>query len=139
MRNQVIVQEIQKQMELGIGISDIKEFLLKKGENLDDYAAIFSYMEERERPKGKYITAGVVLLLVGLIAILTARPVSGSPALSFESSGDFRRLEELFFKPVFALLSVVLGVIFLVKKNSIGNNLLRLVFFSFFLLTSIVC
>ncbi len=139
MTNPYIVKEIQKQIDLGFSPTEIKEFVIQQGENPEDYNKTFKYLEEKVRPKGKFIAIGITLLVIGLISILTARSVGGSLDFTFDSSGDFKRLEELLFKPLFAVVCIILGIVFLIVRNKIGNNILRVVFFGLLILTSIVC
>ena len=139
MTNPYIVKEIQKQIDLGFSPTEIKEFVIQQGENPEDYNKAFKYLEEKVRPKGKFIAIGLTLLVIGLISILTARSVGGSLDFTFYSSGYFKRLEELLFKPLFAVVCIIIGIVFLIVRNKIGKKILRVVFFGLLILTSIVC
>ena len=142
MTKEQLTNEITQQLHVGFSFYDIKRNLLQKGYDINEITAVINEFAARGRKTSINNSAkifAILIMITGLIQIITLRAVSGSLDFTFDSPGDMRRWKELFFQPWGGIMLIVMGIVVLAGKKTVGTVIIRLAgitWFSFLMILS---
>jgi hypothetical protein len=130
MTSEQIKEDIEKQINMGFSMQDIKNNMHQKGVTKEEIEATLKQAMVRQKEtnnNSNVILYAILLIIIGLVYTFSLRPVSGGLRFPFQNSGDLIRWRELFFQPVGGIFLIVIGIILVIKKKKIGSFILRII------------